>query len=159
MGIASRVTPGPVWFQTITPTVDNAVAYTANDIYFDTFAIPDAAYAPDVGFFVASILWLDGDDQAAAATTFYFLDANQSMGTLNSAPNISDANALNIIAQYVMASASAVDVGGAKVYYAGNLWLPVRPAAGTTTLYIAATTAGTPTTATGATKLRLGFAA
>lgn len=150
-------TSSPMQYVTITPTVLNADAYDANDVIFDTTAIAGATRAADVPGILTSICYVDKDDNAAANLTFWFLSANVSFGTADSAPSISDANALNLLGYVSMASASILDVGGAKVGFVGNLWFPVIPATGTTTVYVAMTSAGTPTHTTGGVQVRLGF--
>ena len=140
----------------VTPVCDTS-AYTGGDTLFDTTAISNASRANDAPVILQSITILDEDDQTAANMTLFFLDANVSLGTVNSAPNISDANARNIIGTYVMASGSFIDVGGSKVAHASNLNMVMKPASGTRTLYVAAMTAGTPTQTASGIKLRFGF--
>jgi hypothetical protein len=149
-------TASPVQFITVTPTVDTS-AYTANDVLFDSTAVAGATRANNTPAILESITWVDKDDNTAANLTFYFFSANVSLGTANSAPSISDANALNFLGHVVLASAEILDVGGAKVGTVRNIGLVVTPATGTTTIYVACQTAGTPTHTAGGVQVRLGF--
>jgi hypothetical protein len=142
---------------TVTPTVLNADAYDANDTLFDSTLVPNAVGAADRAARLDSICWLDKDDQTAANLVFWFLSANVAFGTADAAPSISDANALNILGAVPFASSLILDVGGAKCGSLQNIGLIIAPASGTANIYVACTTAGTPTHTTGGVQLRLGF--
>lgn len=141
---------------TITPTMDTS-AYTGGDVWFDTTTIGALARANGGTIILDTITILDEDDQTAAALTIYFLDTNTSLGTINGAPSISDANARKILGWIAIASGDWVDVGGAKVACKTGLNLTLTADAASATLYMAATCGGTPTqTATGI-KIKLGY--
>lgn len=136
---------------TITPTMDTS-ALTANDVWFDSTVVTNASRATDEPVILAGIVLYDQDDQTAAAGTVYVLQANVSVGTINNAPSISDANALNIIAAIPFASADWKDLGGVKINRLSPAYFPLMciPASGTRNIYVAAVNEGTPTnTATG----------
>ncbi len=139
----------------VTPVCDTS-AYTAGDVLFDTTAVTGALRSSGGAAELVSVTLIDEDDQAAANITLYFLRSNVSLGTINGAPNISDANAREIQGHVTIASTDFVDVGGAKVGCKTNLGLVMEAATGTT-LYVAATCAGTPTQTAAGIKLRLGF--
>jgi len=142
----------------VTPVCDTN-AYGAGDVLFDRTLIAGATSVPDAAVILDSIVVLDEDDQTAANLTLVFLDADVTLGTANSAPSISDTNARNIIGAVVVASGSFIDIGGAKVASVGNLGLILKPATGTSNIYVAGFTAGTPTQTASGIKLRLGFRA
>lgn len=141
----------------ITPTLDNAVAYTAGDILFDTTAIAGATRYGDGAAVLQSLVINDKDDQAAATLDLYILNANNSFGTRNSAPSITDANADAIIGRVSIAVADWTDLGGCKIAVKTGINMVIKPATNTTTLYVAAITGGTPTTTTAGMTLRFGF--
>lgn len=130
----------------VTPTMDTS-AYTAGDVWIPTTAISNIVRATDEPGIIDGIMIYDQDDQAAADGVLYILQANVSLGTVNNAPSISDANSLNIIAVIPIASADWKDLGGVKVNNLNPAYFPKMfiPASGTRDLYFAATTAGTPT--------------
>lgn len=86
--------------------------YTAGDVLSDRVAITlDPAGKPVSGT-ITGITLLDKDDEGALLD-LVVLDADVSLGTINGAPNISDANSEKIVA--VIPVTSYNDVGGAKV--------------------------------------------
>lgn len=131
---------------TVTPTLDTG-AYGANDVWFDTTAVSNAARANDQPLIINGIQLVDRADQAAADGVLYILDANVSVGTINNAPSISDDNAANIIARIPFLSTDWEDLGGVKILTIDPAKLPkmLFPASGTRTIYIAGRTAGTGT--------------
>jgi len=124
-----------------TPVVDTA-AYTAGDVLFGTTAVtvsdnPTAAARGTI--LTASII--DRADQASQTITLFFLRSNVSLGTINAAPSISDDNAAEIIGTCTVTTGT--DLGGCKYGETSGLVLPFELPA--QTLFVAATTAGTPT--------------
>lgn len=136
----------PITFSTL-----NADAYDAGDVLAATQELADAL--PNGSGVLCSVRIVDGDDQAAADMNVYILKANVALGTEDSAISISDANAAEIIGVVKIAQADWVDLINSKMAYK-ECTMPVVAATGTTSLYVALTTAGTPTqTATGITGL------
>lgn len=140
----------------VTPVCDTN-AYTAGDVLFDRVAIPNATPGNDIPAVLTTVLLLDEDDNTAANITLIFLDADVSLGAANSAPDISDGSARNVMALLVLPSGNFVDLGGAKIVNTNNLNMVLKPAAGTSTIYVAAICAGTPTQTASGIKLRFGF--
>lgn len=127
----------------VTPTCDTS-AYTAGDVIFDVTAIANAGRVSGGVCVLQSVTVVDKADQTAAAMTLFFFSTTGTFGTANAAPSMSDANAgSNYQGHVVIAAADWVDIGGAKIACAKGIGLAMKPAA--TTLYVAATTAGTPT--------------
>lgn len=121
--------------------------YANGDLLADSIAVA-AARANDVNALLIGLILNDKSDNTGIACKVYFLSANQSMGTINSAPNISDANADKILGFVDIAAADWVDVGGSKQVCLTKAQLPVlcKPASGTANIYIAiVNTTGTPT--------------
>jgi hypothetical protein len=144
----------------VTPAVQ-AAAYSANDVVFTATEVPNATWRTTPGgeeMILESIAILDEDDNAAAAWTFYLGRSSFTIGAINGAVNISDADAALITSAYTMADTAFIDLINSKLGYAGKLGLSVMPASGSKSVYIAASTAGTPTfSATTSIKLKLHF--
>lgn len=147
---ALRTTNGDADVATVTFTLDTS-AYASGDLIADTQAISTTLFDQKGGCVILdSITLLDEDDQGVALH-FVFSTASTSMGTENGAPNISDANARNIVGKASLAATDYVDIGGAKVASKGALGLVLKAAAGAQALYVSIVNdTGTPTyTATG----------
>lgn len=129
--------------KSIVPTVDTVI-YAAGDVLFDTTAIAGAVRVSGASAVLRSLSLIDKDDNAAAQIDLVFLSANVSLGTINAAPSITDANATKILAIVPVAAANFIDVGGAKVATVPGLDVRLTPDTGTT-IYVAAIARGTPT--------------
>ena len=132
--------------KTVTPVCDTS-AYAAGDTLFDRTAIVITASQVQGGIKgrIASITIIDKDDQAAAGLDLYFLKEDVAFGTINAVPSISDANAEHLVGRVRLSSADWTDLGGVKYADLHNLNIPFMLAAGSTTLYVAGVTLGTPT--------------
>ena len=142
----------------LTPTLDTAI-YADGDVLFDTVAIANAANSGVEFMQVVTINVLDEDDQGAAFDLL-FLDSNVSIGTVNAAVSVTDANARSILGRVSVASGDYYDLGGcriATVRLSGPLALKV--AAGATTLYVAGVSRGTGTYTASGMKLKIGILA
>lgn len=142
-------------FRTITPTLDTS-AYTAGDVLFNVTEVFKFSRQGFQGAKLQSIVIEDKDDQAAAAATLVFLNAANLLGTINTAPNISDTLAEAVVGIVPVASGDWVDLGGCKVASKYNLNL-VMEASATGSIYLAALTAGTPTQTASGWVIKLGF--
>lgn len=98
---------------------------------------------------VIGITLLDKDDEGAAIDLI-FLDSDVSLGTINSAPTLSDANAQAVFG--AVSVTSYTDLGGCRVANPYHEPLPFESADGS--IYVAAIVRGAPTY-TAATDLRL----
>lgn len=138
----------------VTPAVDNANALDAGDVAFDMTAITNAVdNAGGVGV-IEKISIYDKGDNTAAAFTLVFGQASTSIGTIDSAPSISDANAVGDAAAkgldvVAIASGDWVDLGGLKIATLRDVKLPLKAASGSRDLYVGGICGGTPTYATG----------
>ena len=157
---ADVTTPQPVYgsmkYVDVTLSTDTS-AYGSGDLIADTQVVATCVRANDAFGVLASAVVIDEDDQGAAID-LWFLSANNTLGTENSAPSISDANAREILGYVAVAAADYKDLGGVKIASKTGVNLPIKPATGTDDIYVAVVSNGsTPTyTATGL-KLRLGF--
>lgn len=140
----------------LTLTLDTS-AYADGDVLADTQALVNAVREGGGRAELKSVVVLDEDDQGIALD-LVFLAANKSLGTENSAPSISDANARDIQGKVSIATGDYVDLGGARVATKTGIGLMLKSAEGSTTLYVAAITrGGTPTYTAAGLKLKLGF--
>lgn len=132
-------------------------AYAAGDVIADSQVVASCVRANDALGVLQSLTLIDEDDQGVALTC-YFLGANVSMGSENSAPSITDVNARQILGSVAVAASDYTDLGGVKIAYKSNLGLMVKPAAGTPDTYVAVVNGtGAPTYSSAGLKLRLGF--
>jgi hypothetical protein len=135
---------------TFTLSLDTS-AYANGDVLADTQVINSVFRKNDGTGVLQSIKLVDKDDQGQALD-LVFLNANNSLGTENSAPNISDANADAILGIIPVAAGDFIDLGGCRVATITNIGLPLQAVSGAATLYIGAISRGTGTyTATGIT--------
>jgi hypothetical protein len=138
----------------VTPTLDTS-AYASGDTLFATTAISGAVRANDLRSALQSIAVIDKAKQAPAMRLLFF-KAAVTYGTANSAPSLSDSDAVNYLGHVDIAAADYEQGTNNYVACARNIGLLLEAASGTTTVYVAARlTAGTPTFA--ASDLVLGF--
>ncbi len=131
--------------------VDTA-AYASGDLLSDRVAVLLASLpggAPVRGEIIGITL-LDKDDEGALLD-LVFLDANVTLGTINAAPSITDANSEKIVA--IVPVTSYTDVGGAKVARPSFDPIPFESADGY--LYVGAINGTGTQTYTAASDLRL----
>ncbi len=155
-GAAQRFA-GPVGVEKrVTFTVDAGNAYASGDLIADMTEIANAVDAAGGSALIDQIALYDKNDQTASAYTLIFGASSTSLGSLNSAPNISDANGVGASAglgvrTVPVASGDWVDMGGFKVATLRlNPPLKVRAAAASTSIYVGVVNgAGTPTFAAG----------
>ena len=120
-------------------------AYASGDLLADTQELASAVRASD-GYAVLTAIELNDEDDQGVAMYVVLLDANVSLGTENSAPSISDANARNILSIVPVATTDWQDLGGVRVATLRNLSIPVKSASGSTSIYVGLLNGtGTPT--------------
>lgn len=132
-------------------------AYASGDLIADTQQI-DAFFRKTDGTGVINSITIIDEDNQGAAFYIVFMSTSTSLGTENSAPNISDAN-LTAGLQGIIAVATSdyVTLSGAKVATIKNIGLPVKAVSGTDDIYIAVLNAtGTPTFTASGLEMRIG---
>lgn len=140
----------------VTLSLDTSI-YAATDLAADTQQVDAALRISDGTGILQSVMVIDQDDQVWSGD-LYIMDANQTMGTENSAPSISDANALVILGIVSFLSTDFKDLGGVKVASRAGIGLPIKAVSGTDDIYVALVlTTGTPTFTASGIKLRLGI--
>lgn len=153
-GTTDRTTVGKSTVVQVTLSLDT-VAYAAGDLLADTQAITGMTRIADLGAVLQAITVVD-ENQVSAAFDIYFLSANNSFGAENSAPSINDANAGAIQGKVSVATADYASLGGVNIAFVEVPGLPLKPASGTTTGYLAVVNgAGAPTYGATSVKLNL----
>lgn len=139
----------------VTLSLDTS-AYASGDLLADTQNFTGVRVAGGRAL-LQSVTVIDEDDQGAAFTLF-FLSANNSLGTENSAPSISDANARDILGWVDVFTSDYKDLGGVRVASVKPIGLELKAASGSTNLYVAAVNGtGTPTYSAAGLRLKLGL--
>jgi hypothetical protein len=151
------VTGGQYALIDVTLSLDTS-AYGSGDLLADTQEIAGAFLTAGGYALLHSVTVLDEDDQGVAFD-LHFLQNSTSLGTENSAPNMSDANARsNIMCRVPIAAADYTDMGGFRVATVGSLNRMLKAASASTSLYVAAVNgSGTPTFTASGLKLRIGL--
>jgi hypothetical protein len=140
---------GEVGGRTITKSVTlstDTSAYASGDLIADTQQIDAFFRKADGTGTIQSISIIDEDAQGVALYVI-FMRTSTSLGSENSAPNISDANlTAGFLGMVPVTTADYVTLSGAKVATIRNIGLPVTAVSGTDDLYIAVlNSTGTPT--------------
>lgn len=157
---------GDSWSEQVATTVASKIvdvtlaldtsAYTSGDVMSDTAVVTDAMRISNGTGLLQSIVVIDEDD-SGTAFDLVFMSANRSLGTKNSAPDISDANGRDILGIVSIAGGDFIDLGGVRIATKANLGIPVKAATDTNDLYVSTITRGTPTYTASGIRLRLGF--
>jgi hypothetical protein len=137
------VSIGTVATVDFTPSLDTS-AYADGDVVFDTEAVTlmsaNDHYAELIGLSV-----IDKDDQKQSLE-IYFFNASNSLGTENSAPSISDANAAYYLGHAAISAAEYRDLGGVSVAFAYlDKPMVLKSISGASTVGVAGITRGAPT--------------
>lgn len=132
--------------KSVTFVADAGNVYASADLVSDLVEVPNFFEQAGGCRMLKGVTLLDKSDNAAAVLNLVFSQTSTSLGTINSAPNISDANLLaDKLKFYPIAAADFLDVGGAKVATVVRD-LPLQAAAGATSIWVGVINgAGTPT--------------
>lgn len=128
-------------------------AYAAGDLLAETQEIATAFRVAAGKLTIDSIVANDKDDQGVAMD-LVFLRSNVSLGTENSAPNVSDANADEIVG--IVGLYDFVDLGGCQIATRPGIGLDIEAATASTSLYVGAVTRGAPTYSASGVTLKIG---
>lgn len=126
---------------TITASLDTN-AYADGDVLFATQEIANAVRVNGDTCILQSVTVIDIDDQGIEMDLVFF-NANTSLGTENSAPDIDDTEVLTVLG--IVNVPDYIDLGANKVATVQNIGLLLEAGAATTSLYVAGITRGTPT--------------
>ncbi len=158
-GTGSASQPGQVGSPgdviTVTLTVDTA-PYVDGDVLADTQTVANAMRIEGGHGVLQSLQLVDPDDQGQPMD-LYFFSVTHSLGTENSAPSISDANAIPIFGPVAIASSDYRDLGGCRVASVRGIGLMMESDTASRDLYVGAISRGTGTYAGGLLTLKLAF--
>lgn len=139
----------------LTFSLDTAI-HAAGDVLAATQELAGAVSTSGGAAVLHSIVLNDKDDQGLGIDVV-FLKTNVSIGTENAAVSISDTNADEVLGIVSVSAADFIDLGGCRVATVRSIGLPVEAGSGSTSIYVALITRGTPThTASGITA-KFGF--
>lgn len=121
-------------------------AYASGDVLADTQAVAGVTTQAGGEVELVSAIIVDKSDQSQGLD-LVFQSANNSLGTENSGPDLTDAEAEDIQGIVTFAAANYADLGGVAVASFGSiaLGLFMKLASGSTTLYMGAISRGTGT--------------
>ena len=139
-------------------TIDASVSTTVladGDVAFDTQEVAGFSTAADVTSILQSVVVTDVDDQGVGIDLIFF-NANTSLGTENSLPDITDTEALTIIGRVQVGAGSFYDLGANKVACVYGIGLPMKAGAGGS-IWMAGIARGAPTYASGTLQIKLGI--
>ena len=119
----------------ITFSLDTNI-YADGDVLADSQILAVCLRVNDGTGIILDAIFNDEDDTGIAFDVL-ILDANVSLGTENSAPNISDANARNILGRFNVLASDFYDLGGVKVAHIRDVNIGVKGVSGADDLYIA----------------------
>jgi hypothetical protein len=147
---------GKTAVRSVTLSTDTS-AYASGDLIADTQQI-DGFFRKTDGTGVINSINIIDEDAQGVALYIIFMSTTTSLGTENSAPNISDANLTAGFQGIVsVATTDYVTVSGTKVATIKNIGLPVQAVSGTDDLYIAVLNGtGTPTFTASGLEMRIG---
>jgi hypothetical protein len=138
----------------VTPVLDTS-AYVSGDVLFVPIAF-NGARVNGGRSYLQSLVAVDSDDQGYAME-LYFFSETVTLGTINSAPSISDADALKFLGMVSLSTGDWIDLGGVRVATLRSIGLMMVPNAASTNLFVAGITRGTPTHTASGLQLSLGM--
>lgn len=139
---------------TIDATVDtNALA--DGDVAFATQEVAGFSTAADITSILQSVILADIDDQGIAIDLIFF-NANTTLGTENSAPDIDDTEVLTVIGRVQVGAGSFYDLGANRVACVYGIGLPMKAGTGGS-VWMAGIARGAPTYAGGHLYIKLGI--
>jgi len=155
-GTTDRVTVGGSDVIDVLPTLYAAGAVSDGVVLFNPIAITNAARTSGGLLGLQSIEVLDEDD-LGLAFDLIFMDASSNLGTLGSAPNITDANARKIIGRVSIATGDYYDLGASRFASVHNVGLMMKSLAGRD-IYVAGIARGAGTYTANGLRLKFGVA-
>lgn len=148
-----RSSDGDVY--TFTPVLETS-ALADNDVFFVPIEIVQVFEQVKTRV-LQSIVVSDGDDQAVDIDLIFF-DASVTLGTLNGAISISDADAAKCLGAVSLLASEATDLINSTLYSKTGIGLPMKGVAPSTSLWVGGVVrSGTPTFTASGMKIKLGF--
>lgn len=141
---------------TFTPVLDTN-AYSDNDVLFVPIEVTGVFRYANEAKALHSIVVLDESDQNVDFD-LVFMNASGTLGTINAAVSISDADAAKVLGHVSILSAShACDLVNSILYTKDAIGLTLKAAESTSLWVGGIVRSGTPTFAASAMKIKLGF--
>lgn len=140
---------------TIDATPDTNVLIDG-DVLFATQEVANAARVNGGTIILQSVTIADPDDQGVGIDLIFF-DANTTLGTENSAPDIDDTEVQTIIGRVMVGLGSYYDLGANRVACVYGIGLLMQAGAATTSIWMAGIIRGGATYAGGHLYIKLGF--
>lgn len=144
--------------KTFTPVLDTN-AYADNDVMFVAIEVEDVFDHPGQALTLHSVNVIDGDDQNVDFDLLFFKET-VTLGTINGAVNISDADAKKSAGAHVslLAASNATDLINSIMYTKGTVGTTLQAATNSTSLWVAGVIrSGTPTYSASGMQITLGF--
>lgn len=138
---------------TIDCTVDTS-AYADGDVLFATQEVAGFSTAADITSILQSVVVADVDDQGIGIDLIFF-NADTTLGTENSAPDIDDTEAQTIVGRVQVGAGSFYDLGANRVACVYGIGLPMKAGTGGS-IWMAGIARGAPTYAGGHIFIKLG---
>lgn len=139
----------------VTLTLDT-LAYADGDVMADTQTITNAVRVNGGRAVLQSVNVIDEDD-VGQTFDIVFLDTNNSLGTENAAPSISDANARTILGRVRIDTGDYIDLGGVRIATKTGIGLVLEATGATRDLYVGTIIRGAGTYSASGVRLRLGL--
>lgn len=132
-------------------------AYADNDVLFVAIEVPQFFREKGGGALLHSVTVLDGDDQNIGFELF-FSNATHTLGTINAAISVSDADAAKL-KRLLFTTANMSDLINSRLFQREGVGLTLGAAADSTSLWVSgAVRGGTPTYTASGMKISLGIA-
>lgn len=139
-----------------TPVLDTSI-YANNDVMFVPIEVPQFFRGLGEERVLQSIVALDGDDQATAFD-LVFSDAAITLGTINAAISISDADAAKIIGYVQMLATDSRDTINSTLFVKSAIGHVMKSSGTTTSVWVSGVVrSGTPTYTASGMKIKLGL--
>jgi hypothetical protein len=156
MSTTSIVRNGDLDVIDVTLTLDTN-EYASGDVLAVPAAVVGVFRGPSDVRRLVSVVLLDEDDQAQAVDLMFF-NATATLGTINGAVSISDADARKVIGVVKIATGDYVDLVNNQVAFKTGLDLPLKASSTGACFLGAVLRSGTPTYTAAGIKIKLGFA-
>jgi len=109
--------------------------YSGGDVFFDTQELPNATRI-NGGYTTLQNFIVNDEDNQGVDFDLIFLNANNSLGTENSVPNISDVDARTIITKIPIIVTDYYSLGGLKIANPNIIPKLMKSASGSTSLFV-----------------------
>lgn len=142
--------------KSLTPTLDTN-AYADGDVLFVSTELSGLTKKTGGRLELHSVIASDGDDQNIGFD-LVFSNAQITLGTINAAVSISDADAATIVGYCSLTTTESKDLINSRLFVLGNIGITMQLADTASSLWVAGIVrGGTPTYSASGMKLKFGF--